>query len=99
MFFALLLALVAIAGGTLLTYLYDEDAPLAARLCTGACTGFALFALVAFLFASLLGLNQTTLLLTSLLLLLSLAVFTRPKIKERAREDFSAARIALERGI
>src|SRR2546423_303428 len=95
MFFALLLAWVAIAGGTLLTYLYDEGAPLAARLCTGACTGFAAFALVAFLLASLLGLNQTTLILTSLALLAPLAVFMKPKIKDRVREDFSAALVGV----
>ncbi len=31
--FALLLGLAAIAGATLLTYLYDRDAPLWPRLC------------------------------------------------------------------
>ena len=95
MLFALLLALVAVVSGTLFSYLYDEDAPLAARLCAGACTGFALFALVAFLLASLLGLNQTTLSLASLLLLTPLALITKPKIKERVRVDFSAASVAL----
>ena len=37
---SLALSLIAIASGTLLTYTYDDDAPLAARLCSGACIGF-----------------------------------------------------------
>ncbi|HMF54894.1 MAG TPA: hypothetical protein VK619_00925 [Pyrinomonadaceae bacterium] len=99
MFFSILLVLIATAGGTLLNYLYDEDAPLAARLCTGACTGFALFALLAFLFASALGLNQTTLALSALALLAPLALLTRPKIKDRVREDFSYLLTGVKRAI
>ena len=38
----LALALIAIIGGALLTYLYDRRASLAVRMGTGACTGYAL---------------------------------------------------------
>ena len=48
MIIALVLSFIAIAGGTVLTYTYDEDAPLAARLCSGACIGFALLGLIGF---------------------------------------------------
>ena len=68
MFAALALSLVPILAGTLLTYLYDRNAPFAARLATGACTGYALFATVGFLLALLLGLQPLTLVLTEVAL-------------------------------
>src|SRR5256886_16227865 len=58
MIISLGLSFIAIASGALLTYTYDEDAPLASRLCSGACLGFALMCLVGFVFASFLGLNE-----------------------------------------
>jgi len=46
------LALISIVSGTLLTYLYDPRASLAARMGMGACTGYALFGTVETFFAS-----------------------------------------------
>lgn len=57
MILALSLALLVTTSGALATYIYDEGASLGARLCTGVCTGFAAFGLIAFLLASLLGLT------------------------------------------
>lgn len=65
---SLALTLIAITSGTLLTYTYDEKAPLASRLCSGACIGFAALGLVGFIFASLVGLNGLALALTTLIL-------------------------------
>lgn len=65
MIISLALAVIAIAGGTLATYLYDDDAALAFRLCAGACTGLALFGLVGFVFASLLGLTPVAIILAA----------------------------------
>lgn len=56
MVLALSLTLIATLGGALASYLYDEDAPIGARLCAGACTGLAALGLLGFIFASLLGL-------------------------------------------
>ena len=50
--FALLLGLAAVAGATVLTYLYDTDAPLWPRLCAGVCLGFATLGLMGFALAS-----------------------------------------------
>ena len=36
---AIVLTLVATAGGTVASYVYDEDAPLGVRLASGAATG------------------------------------------------------------
>src|SRR4051812_43505492 len=59
--FALLLALAAIAGATVLTYSYDRDAEIWSRLCAGVCLGFAALGLVGFVFASWLGMGLAAL--------------------------------------
>src|SRR5438552_17456592 len=69
------LSFVAIVSGALLTYAYDEDGPLASRLCSGACIGFALMGLVGFIFASLLGLSEISIGLTELVLAMPLLLF------------------------
>ncbi len=48
MILAVLLTIAFTLGGALLSYYYDEDAPLTFRLCAGAVTGMVLFALVGF---------------------------------------------------
>ena len=68
MIFSLALSFIAIASGTLLTYTYDEDAPLASRLCSGACIGFGALGLVGFVLASFLGLTMVSLALTGAVL-------------------------------
>ena len=49
--------LIAITGGSLLSYFYSPDMHPAARLCAGICTGFALLATVGFVAASFLGMS------------------------------------------
>jgi hypothetical protein len=68
MIISLVLSLIAIASGTLLTYTYDEDAPLASRLCSGACIGFGAMGLVGFVLASSFGLTIVALALTGAVL-------------------------------
>jgi hypothetical protein len=70
MFFACLLLIVAIIGGTVLTFLFDRTAPRIARVCMGASIGMALMATVGFLLALALGLGAATIILTSVILLL-----------------------------
>ena len=68
MIISLALSFIAIASGALLTYAWDEDAPLASRLCTGACIGFALLGMIGFILALLIGLTGATLAVTALVL-------------------------------
>jgi hypothetical protein len=68
MFISLSLSLIAIASGALLTYTWDEDAPLASRLCTGACIGFAMLGLIGLVLSLMIGLTAATLAVTALLL-------------------------------
>ncbi|MCA1591269.1 MAG: hypothetical protein LC754_01135, partial [Acidobacteria bacterium] len=99
--FALLLALVAMASATLLTYLYDRDAPLPARLCAGACTGFAALGLMGFVLASLTGLTPASLSLTGVLAAAPLLLLARRDWRERVGagivETLRAVRLAVVR--
>jgi hypothetical protein len=65
---SLALALLAIVSGTLTTYLYDERASFAARLCSGACTGIVALGLIGFVIASFLGLTPLAIGLTAAVL-------------------------------
>ena len=68
MIIALGLVLLATASGTLTTYLYDEGASFAARVCSGVCVGLAVLGLVGFVASSLLGLTPAAVLLTAAVL-------------------------------
>jgi hypothetical protein len=67
---ACLLLFIAILGGTLLTFLFDLNAPRGARLCMGASIGMALMATIGFLLALVLGLGAATIILSAVILLL-----------------------------
>src|SRR5204863_6218015 len=94
---SLALSLIAIASGTLLTYTYDDDAPLAARLCSGACIGFAVMGLAGFILAMCLGLNPLTIGLTAVVLLLAVGLLKRPDIRKQLNADIDAALKAISR--
>jgi hypothetical protein len=98
--FALLLGLAAVAGATLLTYLYDADAPIWPRLCAGVCLGFALLGLVGFALASLLGMNAASLALSGLVcaspLLLLLRAGVRARVVANLREGARSLNSALK---
>src|ERR1044071_1236496 len=81
--FALLLALAAISGATVLTYAYDRDAGIWSRLCAGVCLGFAALGLVGFAFASVLGMGPPSLMLAGL-------VCCAPLLLLLARADWRA---------
>jgi hypothetical protein len=91
MLFPLALALIAIAGGGAVTYLFDEDAPVQARLCMGACIGFAALGLFGFILASFFGLTPVTLLLTAAAVASPLLLLMGGKHREAALADFHMA--------
>lgn len=103
MFAACLLLIVAIIGGTLLTFLFDRTAPRAARLCMGTSMGLALMATVGFLLALVLGLGAATIILSSVILLAPLLLLVNPKrralILYLLRPSPSAARESSAGGI
>jgi hypothetical protein len=79
MFAACLLLAIAILGGTLLTFLFDRNAPRGARICMGATIGMALMATVGFLLALVLGLGQATIILSAIMLLLPTLLLVNPE--------------------
>src|SRR3989440_497334 len=88
---SLALSLLAIASGTLLTYEYDEGAPLASRLCSGACIGFAAMALVGFVIALFFGLNPYSIGLTALILGIPLFLLARATTRDQLDSDINQA--------
>jgi hypothetical protein len=85
--FASILALAAVCGGTVASYLYDEDAHPAARLASGVPVGLAALGLVGFVLASFLGLNQLSLTLSALVVAAPLALLARADLRARVRHD------------
>ena len=89
--------LTAVAGGTLATYLYDDECPLPGRIAAGAPAGLALLGLVGFAAASLLGFGPLSRALASLLALVPGLVAVR-RHRSRMRADALLARdVALGR--
>src|SRR5512138_3214076 len=94
---SLALSLLAIASGTLLTYTYDEGAPLVSRLCSGACLGFACLALVAFVLALFLGLTPVTIAFATAILLLPFILLKNQSTRDQINADIDRALKAISR--
>jgi hypothetical protein len=81
---SLALVVLATLAGTLASYLYDDSAHFAARLCSGACVGITSLGLFGFVFASFLGLNARSISLalglTVLVPLVLLQILQRPAL-------------------
>jgi hypothetical protein len=97
MIISLALSLIAIASGALLTYTWDEDAPLASRLSSGACIGFALLGLIGLVVALMIGLTTATLAVTAILLATPALLLRNPKIRFQIDEDIKNATEAISR--
>src|ERR1041384_6585873 len=92
-------ALVAVLSGTLLTYLYDEDAPWHARLCAGTCVGLAALGLIGFIIASFISLTPASLALATLITALPLALLSQSAWRARVRFDLDASLRWLRRAL
>ncbi len=97
MIISLALSLIAIASGSVLTYTFEEDEPLASRLCTGACIGFAAMGLVGLLFALPFGLNASSLVLTGAITAAPLLLLTSKAFRSRVNFDIDKALKAISR--
>jgi hypothetical protein len=87
MFASLIVALLVILSGTVATYLYDENAPFGARLCSGAALGLAALGLVSFLVASFLGLTGAAIVFSIAICCSPLGLLSDANILSRVRED------------
>jgi hypothetical protein len=92
----ILLMLLALGGGLLWTYVYSPGMPLAARLCTGACTGFAALATIGFILALWLGLNQSLLWISSGVIMVS-SLLLLLRYRAEIRKDFAETAQAIRK--
>jgi hypothetical protein len=84
---ACILLIVAIAGGTLLTYVYLDEALISLRLCIGTGSGLALLATIGFLLSSFLGLTPAAILVAAGITFLPLLILLRPRIREQIGQE------------
>ena len=93
---ALVLAILAIAGGMAATYLYVDDAGLVFRLAAGTPAGLTALGLFGVVFSALFGLTPFAIAASSALAALPLALFGLQRYRSRARADLVAAFAALK---
>jgi len=91
---AIVLTLVAVAAGAVVTYAYDEDAPLVLRLAYGAATGLVAVAAVGFVLANVMGLEPATILGT-VVVALPLVALAQPGLRAILRADARATAAGL----
>src|SRR5215470_7645445 len=87
---SLLLALLVTFSGTVATYLYDENASLGARVCTGVCFGLTALGLIGFIVASLIGLNGTSILIGTAITCSPIAILSDARYRQQFKQDLSA---------
>ena len=97
MFASLILALLVILSGTVATYLYDENAPFGARVCSGAALGLAALGLVSFLVASFLGLTGAAIVFSAAICCSPLGVLADAGTLKRVREDLESVNKSIRR--
>src|SRR5690242_13053856 len=88
---SLLLALLVTFSGAVATYLYDENASLGARLCTGLCLGLAAFGLIGFVIASFIGLSGAAILISAAITCSPIAILTDSRYRAPFQRDLNAA--------
>jgi hypothetical protein len=99
MFLAFILLLVITFGGVLLTYVYDDDAPFAARLCMGAVVGQTLFGLLGFWLAVMFGLNLATLSIATLVTASAFLLLVHKRYKKNFLSDWARTKRGLKRAL
>jgi uncharacterized membrane protein (UPF0136 family) len=91
---AIAMTLVAVAGGAIVTYAYDEDAPLVARLAYGAASGLVAAAAIGFILANLIGIELATI-LSTVIVAIPLLALALPGPRARVAADLRATAGAL----
>ena len=88
---SLLLSLFVTLSGTIATYLYDENASLGSRLCSGAALGLAALGLVCFVVASLIGLTGVAVVISAAICCSPLALVYDNKILQSLQQDLQSS--------
>jgi hypothetical protein len=98
MIVAVLLATLAVAGGTLASYAYDDDAPLVTRLAYGAASGLVALAGIGFVLANFVGIVPATV-GAGVVVALPLGGLGRPGVRQRVEQDLRAFAQAIRLGV
>src|SRR5688572_9639417 len=93
---AVAMVLMVTLSGSLATYLYDENASLGARVCSGSVLGLTVFSLVCFVVASLVGLTVPAIVISQAICFSPLALLDNT-VPKRLKQDLNAAWIATRR--
>lgn len=91
---AITLAVMAIAGGTLVSYAYDDEAPLSARLAYGTASGFVALATIGFVLANFIPIGAASV-LAGVIVVLPLLCLAMPRVRDLVRADVRALRASL----
>ena len=94
---SLTLVFLITVSGVVATYLYDDNASLGARLCSGACLGLAAWSLIGFVVASFIGLTGNAVVISAFLTSLPLALLLSPKWMRKISDDLSIQTKAISR--
>ena len=95
MLVALFFFALAIASGTLLTFLFDQSAPFTARLCMGGAIGLAITSMAGYLLACALGLGAACLWLCTGILLLPFLLLLNRDFRNRVANECARTMRAL----
>lgn len=98
MILTFLLIILITFGGFALTYLYEKEDSLLVRLAAGNVIGAAVFSLVGFVLASFFGLSAVIVLITFLITISPLALFTRKDFQKQFRANLNKAKGKLDGG-
>ena len=96
MLISLVLIILITLGGMSLTYLIDDEEPLMWRLAVGNIIGSAVFGLVAFAAACLIGFGVVTIIASLAIAMLPLLLLMRRDVRDSFRNNFNKARGKLE---
>src|SRR5690348_1576614 len=91
MILSLLLALLVTFSGTVATYLYDDNASLGARLCSGVCLGLAALGLIGFVVASFIGLSGVGILISTAICCSPIAILSDSRRWQQLKQDLNNA--------
>jgi hypothetical protein len=84
------IAAAVVLGGTLASYLYEDEAHPAWRLCAGAVSGLAAFGLIALILACIVGLNPFSIAVAVATLLSPIMLLTRQVRRTQLRADIAS---------
>jgi hypothetical protein len=96
MLISLLLIILITLGGMSLTYLIDDEEPLMWRLAAGNVVGSAVFGLIAFVVACLVGFSALTIVASLVIAMLPVLIFMRRGARDLFRSNINKARGKLE---